>query len=243
MIEKDHSGPLGIPSACSASGACVTDCQSYNKQLKKKPSKSPKHHQRMSSSSSSAASSAESESVEDTIREEMQPLVARAYAFRKYVTKWIKPMEDSNVHRFVTLPHETFAGDALRHSSEAFKKDFNSILADVALGSTEIPPRIADRVADFDKSWKESQKMTLMRLRGIKEECPPLMESLRPLLDAARRVDALLAKIKKEEKNLNKVNIFGKKKTVDLTKLEQLKSETSEAVIEMDNLKDTVKAQ
>ena len=185
---------------------------------------------------------AETESVEASIREEMQPLVGRAYAFRKYVTKWIKPLEESNVGRFVTLPHETFGGDALRHCSETYMKDgFGGILADVALASTEIPSRLAERVVDFDRSWKESQKMTLMRLRGIKDECPALMESLRPLLEAAKRVDALLAKIKKEEKNMNKVNIFGKKKT-DQTKLDQLKNETSEAVIEMDNLKDTVKA-
>ena len=39
----------------------------------------------------------------------------------------------------------------------------------------------------------------LLRLKGIKEEYPPLIASLRPLVDVAKRVDGLLNKIRKEE--------------------------------------------
>ena len=181
-------------------------------------------------------------SVEESIHLEVQPLVERACAFRKYITKWLKPLEDSNVSRFVTLPQETFSGETLRHSSNVFKQQFNSILADAALDSTQLPAQVAGRVADFDRSWKEAQKSMLLRLKGIKEEYPPLIASLKPLVDVAKRVDGLLNKIRKEEEKFDKTNFFGQRKTVDLTKLDQLKGETSEAVIEMENLKDAVKA-
>ena len=49
----------------------------------------------------------------------------------------------------------------------------------------------------------------LLRLKAIRDEYPPLVSSMKPLQEAARKVDALAAKIKKEEKNAQKSNIFG----------------------------------